>query len=82
MKTRHSYIGKLNGVSGVWCDVKPEGLELEREVEWYQPDDGKVFTKDGELFDSVVLQDGETIDMYVEIVDPRPKGEENEQSND
>lgn len=71
MKTRKSYVGTLNGVSGIWCDKKPKGIDLEKTIEWYSADEGMVFTKDGELFDSVILKEGETIDQYIEIKDPR-----------
>ena len=71
MKERKSYIGKLNGISGVWCDQKPEGLEIEKEITFYSPDEGKVFTKDGEIFTSVVIKDGVKIEDYVEINEPK-----------
>lgn len=73
MKERHSYFGTLNGVYGMFCDVKPDGIELEKDVTWYSPDEGKVFTKDGELFDSVVITDGVDISEYTEIVKPEEK---------
>ena len=76
MKKRHSYIGILNGISGVFCDKKPKGIELENTIEWYSADEGMVFTKDGELFDSVILKEGESIDQYIEIKDPRNQEEE------
>ena len=75
MKERHSYIGTLNGVKGVWCDQKPDGIQLEKDVTWYSPDEGKVFTKDGELFDSVIITDGVDISEYIEIVKPEEKQE-------
>lgn len=71
MKTRKSYFGTLDGVKGVWCDKKPKGIELEKTVEYYVPDDGMVFTKDGDLFTCVVLKDGEKITDYVEIKEPK-----------
>ena len=71
MKTRKSYIGTLNGISGVWCDKKPKGLKVVEEITFYSADEGKVFTKDGELFDSVVIKDGVKIEDYIEIIDPR-----------
>lgn len=76
MKERHSYIGTLNGINGVWCDTKPEGLEIKETVTFYTPDEGMVFTKDGELFDSVVINDDIKIEDYVEIKDPRQQPEE------
>lgn len=76
MKERHSYIGTLNGINGVWCDKKPEGLDLKETVTFYTPDEGMVFTKDGELFDSVVIKDDIKIEDYVEIKDVRKQIEE------
>ena len=76
MKERKSYIGILNGVNGIFCDQKPEGLEVEKEITFYSADEGKVFAdKDGNLLDSVVIQDGVNIEDFVEIVDPRQKEE-------
>ena len=77
MKERHSYMGTLNSVNGVWCDKKPKGLKVAEEITFYSADEGKVFTKDGELFDSVVIKDGVKIEDYIEIIDPRQKEEEN-----
>lgn len=71
MKERHSYIGTLNGVNGVWCDQKPEGVIVEKEITFYTPDEGNVFEKDGELFDSVVIEDGVDIKDYSEVKDER-----------
>lgn len=79
MKERKSYVGTLNGVNGVWCDQKPEGLEVKQEITYYTPDEGKVFVdKDGNLVDSVVIKDDVKIEDYTEIKDVRnqeePKG--------
>lgn len=75
MIVKTTYIGTLNGIHGIWCGFLPEGVIVEKEIPVYYPDEGKVFTKDGELFDSVVLQEGESIEDYVEIIDPRPQPE-------
>ena len=72
MQTRKSYKGTLNGVFGVWADKKPKGLELQEEVTFYVPDAGKVFVnKDGEFFDCIVEQDGDSIGNYTEIKDTK-----------
>lgn len=77
MKERKSYIGTLKGVKGIWCDKKPRGLEVEKEVVFYVPDEDKVFVdKEGNMLDSVVIQEGIDIKDYVEI--KKPKAEENE----
>ena len=76
MKEHKSYLGKLNGISGIWCDKKPKGLKVEKENVFYTPDEGKVFTKDGELFDSVFIPDESVkIEDYIEIKKPMPQEE-------
>lgn len=76
MKERKSYVGTLNGVNGVWCDKKPKGLKLKETIIFYTADEGMVFTKDGELFNSVVIKEGVNIKDYVEIKDPRKEEQE------
>lgn len=77
MLKRHSYIGILNGISGIFCDQKPEGIELKETITFYSADEGKVFAdKEGNLLDTVVIKDGVNIEDFVEIVDPRNKEEE------
>ena len=76
MKEHKAYLGKLNGVSGVWCDKKPKDLEAVQENTFYTPDEGMVFTKDGELFDTVFIRDESIkIEDYIEIKDVRPQPE-------
>ena len=75
MKKIISYKGSLNGVKGVWCGFKPEGVEIEKEVTVYNADEGMVFVKDGVEYDSVVLGEGEKIKDYKEV--EKPKEEEN-----
>lgn len=80
MKERKTYIGKVNGVAGIWCDKKPENIELEKEITFYSPDEGKVFVdKEGNMIDSVVITDGVKIEDYTEIKDIR---QEKEQTNE
>ena len=71
MIERHSYQGTLNDVNGIWCDKKPKGLKNVKDITFYTADEGMVFTKDGELFDSVVITEGVDIKDYIEIKDPR-----------
>ena len=82
MIERHSYIGKVDGVAGIWCDQKPGNIELERVVDFYVPDDGCVFVKDKQFFDSVVIEDGVDIAQFVEIQDPRNQEEPKEESDE
>lgn len=67
MQIKITYKGYINGVYGIYCGFKPEGLEVTEEVPVYYPDEGKIFIKDGEEYDCVVLQQGESIDSYQEI---------------
>lgn len=73
MKTTITYKGVLNGVHGVWCGECPDGVEVEKEITVYRPDDGKVFEKNGEIFDAVVLKPREKIESYKEIDSPKVK---------
>lgn len=70
MQTSITYKGTLNGVSGLWCGFKPEGIEVEEEITVYKPDEGKIFIKDGEEYLAVVLQEGESIEDYEEVDAP------------
>ena len=67
MQEKITYKGILNGVHGLWCGFKPEGVEIEEEIKVYYPDEGKIFIKDDEEFSAVVLQDGAKIEDYVEV---------------
>jgi len=67
MEIKTTYKGYINGVYGIYCGFKPDGLEVEEEIPVYYPDEGKIFIKDGEEFGAVVLQEGESIEDYKEI---------------
>jgi hypothetical protein len=73
MKERKTYIGTLDGVSGIWCDKKPKGLKLKKTIDFYDADEGKIFKKGDEYFTSVVIKDGVNIEDYEEV----EKSEEN-----
>ena len=76
MIERKSWAGTLNGVAGIWCDNKPEGLEVTKENTFYTPDEGKTFVdKEGNMTDTVVITDGVDIKDYVEIVKPKEEEE-------
>lgn len=67
MQVKTTYKGYINGVYGIYCGFKPEGLIVEEEIPIYYPDEGKVLVKDGEEYTAVVLQEGETIEEYTEV---------------
>lgn len=79
MIERHTYKGTVDGVFGIFVDKKPENIELQEEVVWYSADEGKVFVdKEGNMLDSVILKEGETIDEYTEIKKPKQEEEQQE----
>lgn len=78
MKKVISYSGELNGVKGVWCGFKPEGIVVEKETTIYRPDEGKVFKKGEEFFESVILGVGEKIKDYKEVEKPNDENPRNE----
>ena len=77
MQIKITYKGYINGIYGIYCGFKPEGLEVEEEISVYYPDEGKVFVKDGEEYTAVILQGGETIEDYTEV-DKIEEGAEND----
>lgn len=77
MIERKSYVGKLNGVSGIWCDQKPEGLEVIKENTFYVPEKNMVFVdKEGNMLDCVVIDEETKIENFVEIVKPKEERDE------
>lgn len=71
MEKRTAYKGTLNGVYGVYCDVKPKGLRSVEEMVFYTADEGKAFYKDGEYTTAVVIDENHKIEDYMEIVLPK-----------
>ena len=67
MQIKITYKGYINGIYGIYCGFKPEGLNVEQEVPVYYPDEGKVFIKDNEEYTAVILQENETIEDYQEV---------------
>ena len=66
MEIRTTYKGIKDGVYGIYCGFKPDGLEVEEEIQVYYPDKDKVFIKDGKEYVAVILKDGEKIEDYTE----------------
>ena len=50
MQIKTTYKGYKNGVYGIYCGFKPEGLQVEQEISVYYPDEGKVFVKNNSLY--------------------------------
>lgn len=70
MQIKITYKGYINGIYGIYCGFKPDGLEVTEEVPVYYPDEGKVFVKNGEYYSAVILNDSETIEDYTEVDAP------------
>ena len=67
MRLRHGYYGKVNGFNAYQVDTS-DGLDIvERSIDFYSPDGGKIFSRNGELFSCVVIKDGINIEDYEEI---------------
>lgn len=67
MQTTITYKGILNGVYGIFCGFKPEGLEVIEEVTVYKPDNGKVFKKDDKEYTAIILKEDINIADYEEV---------------
>ena len=73
MRMIKTYVGTLDGVSGMWCGFKPEGAEIDEVRDVLFPDDGQLLEKDGETFSAVWLKDGDTKFNYKEVeIDDEP----------
>lgn len=67
MRTIKTYVGTLNGVSGMWCGFKPDGAEITEVRDILLPDDGQELEKDGVRMSSAWLKDGDTRFNYKEV---------------
>jgi len=67
MRTIKTYVGTLNGVSGLWCGFKPDDAEITEVRDILLPDDGQELEKDGVRMSSAWLKDGDTRFNYKEV---------------
>lgn len=67
MRTIKTYVGTLNGVSGMWCGFKPDDAEITEVRDILLPDDGQELEKDGVRMSSAWLKDGDTRFNYKEV---------------
>lgn len=69
MEIKITYVGKLNGVPGMWCGFCPEGAVIEEERQVLYPEVNyslrKITTQ--EVFSAVWLKDGDKQENYEEI---------------
>ena len=67
MFTKITYIGTLNGVHGIWCGFKPEGVAVDEERTILYPEQGFVLKKENKTFSAVWLKDGDVKENYTEV---------------
>ena len=74
-----TYIGTLNGISGIWCDSKPEGVIVTDEKQVLHPEKGyKLRKKDTlKLYNYFVLDNGYTQNDFDEVLIPDDKESQN-----
>lgn len=70
MQIKITYIGTLNGVTGIWCGFLPEGAKIkERKYVLYPKDGYKLQDKEGKLYDSVLLDGEVSEEDFIEVKD-------------
>ena len=70
MIIRHAYEGTLNGVKGMWTDIHPEGVVVEKVIMFLTADDSdhKLQNKETkEKRSSVIIQDESEQDNWEEV---------------
>lgn len=69
MQIKTTYIGKLNGINGIWCDFKPEKAIIKEEYNILYPSPNKKLQnkQTKEIFSSVLLTDDDFKENYTEI---------------
>lgn len=69
MQIKTTYIGKLNGINGVWCNFKPQNLIVKEEYSILYPSANKKLKhkQTKEIFSSVILTNGDSKENYTEV---------------
>ena len=70
MKIRFAYEGTLNGVKGVWGDIHPEDVVVEKTIMFLTPDDSDHRLKNketDEIVSSVIIQDESDQENWEEV---------------
>ncbi len=73
MEIRITYKGTLNGIKGIWCGFKPEGVVVEKEINILYPAKDMLLRKKGEeeTYSSIILKVDDSMDNYEEVADDR-----------
>lgn len=69
MQIKITYVGILNGNTGIWCGFLPEGVEVTEERQVLYPEQNYSLRRIStlEVFSSVWLKDGDVQENYEEI---------------
>ena len=70
MIIRHAYEGTLNGVKGVWGDIHPEDVVVEKVIMFLTADDSDHELQNKETKEkrsSVIIQDESEMDNWEEV---------------
>lgn len=85
MKIRHAYEGTLDGVKGVWGDVHPEYVIVEKIVMFLTADDEDHELKNketDEIRSSVIIKDEREQDNWEEVEREKKPWEVNKEDKD
>ena len=79
MEIKITYVGKLNGIKGMWCGFKPEGLEVIEERAVLFPSEGKILQRkdDEKIQEAAVWLKDTTEEDWIEIDIPEEVEETN-----
>ena len=69
MKIKITYVGTINGISGLWCGFKPDNAVITEERPVLYADEGYTLIRKSDFEDvgsSVWIRDGDTADNYGE----------------
>lgn len=67
MQTITKYKGSLNGVNYIWTSTYPSDATITETYSVLYPDSNKLLYRDGDVFESVILKDGDTSSNYNEL---------------
>ena len=85
MILRHAYEGTLNGIMGVWGDIHPEDVVIEKTIMFITADDGDHELQNKETKErcsSVVIQDESEMDNWEEVEREKFPWEEDKENED
>lgn len=67
MYIKITYLGTVNGITGIWCGFKPDNIIIKEERNILYPENGYELVKNDEHYNSVWLKNGDVPENYTEI---------------